>query len=94
MDLTDTAPETLAGMVTIGQRIAKAARSTELADATKSASTTAARHFRPCSTFTCMCCRGATATSCRWPRGCCCAETRARRPADLRDALAEIDADS
>ncbi len=33
-DLTDTAPETLAGMVTIGQRIAKAARATELADAT------------------------------------------------------------
>ena len=33
-DLTDTAPETLAGMVTIGQRIAQAARSTELADAT------------------------------------------------------------
>lgn len=34
VDLTDTAPETLAGMVTIGQRIAQAARSTELADAT------------------------------------------------------------
>jgi diadenosine tetraphosphate (Ap4A) HIT family hydrolase len=34
VDLTDTAPETLAGMVTIGQRIAKAARATELADAT------------------------------------------------------------
>src|SRR6202046_546168 len=34
VDLTDTAPETLAGMVTIGQRIAQAARATELADAT------------------------------------------------------------
>ena len=34
VDLTDTAPETVAGMVTIGQRIAVAARATELADAT------------------------------------------------------------
>ncbi len=34
VDLTDTPPETLADMVAIGQRIAKAARSTELADAT------------------------------------------------------------
>ena len=34
VDLTDTPPETLAGMATIGQRIARAARSTELADAT------------------------------------------------------------
>jgi histidine triad (HIT) family protein len=34
VDLTDTPPETLAEMVAIGQRIAKAARSTELADAT------------------------------------------------------------
>lgn len=34
VDLTDTPPETLAGMVAIGQRIARAARSTELADAT------------------------------------------------------------
>jgi histidine triad (HIT) family protein len=34
VDLTDTAPQTLAGMMTIGQRIAKAARATELADAT------------------------------------------------------------
>lgn len=33
-DLTDTPPETLAGLVTIGQRIARAARTTELADAT------------------------------------------------------------
>lgn len=33
-DLTDTSPETLAGMITIGQRIARAARATELADAT------------------------------------------------------------
>jgi histidine triad (HIT) family protein len=33
-DLTDTPPETLAQMVTIGQRIARAARATELADAT------------------------------------------------------------
>ncbi len=33
-DLTDTPPETLADMVTIGQRIARAARATELADAT------------------------------------------------------------
>ncbi|OBJ21411.1 HIT family hydrolase [Mycobacterium colombiense] len=34
VDLTDTPPETLAAMVTLGQRIARAARSTELADAT------------------------------------------------------------
>ena len=34
VDLTDTPPETLADLVTIGQRIAKAARATELADAT------------------------------------------------------------
>jgi diadenosine tetraphosphate (Ap4A) HIT family hydrolase len=34
VDMTDTEPETLAGMVALGQRIAKAARSTELADAT------------------------------------------------------------
>jgi diadenosine tetraphosphate (Ap4A) HIT family hydrolase len=33
-DLTDTAPQTLADMVTIGRRIALAARATELADAT------------------------------------------------------------
>ncbi len=34
VDLADTPPETLAEMVTIGQRIARAARATELADAT------------------------------------------------------------
>lgn len=34
VDLADTPPETLADMVTIGQRIARAARATELADAT------------------------------------------------------------
>ncbi|WP_343600127.1 HIT family protein [Mycobacterium sp.] len=34
VDLTDTPAETLAGMVAIGQRIARAARATELADAT------------------------------------------------------------
>src|ERR1700710_2998133 len=34
VDLTDTPPETLAAMITIGQRIARAARATELADAT------------------------------------------------------------
>jgi histidine triad (HIT) family protein len=34
VDLTDTPPETLAGMVGIGQRIARAARATDLADAT------------------------------------------------------------
>jgi histidine triad (HIT) family protein len=34
VDLTDTAPRTLADMVVLGQRIARAARSTELADAT------------------------------------------------------------
>jgi diadenosine tetraphosphate (Ap4A) HIT family hydrolase len=34
VDLTDTPPQTLAGMVTIGQRIARAARATGLADAT------------------------------------------------------------
>jgi histidine triad (HIT) family protein len=34
VDLTDTPPETMAGMATLGQRIARAARATELADAT------------------------------------------------------------
>jgi histidine triad (HIT) family protein len=34
VDLTDTPPETLADMIAIGQRIAQAARATELADAT------------------------------------------------------------
>ncbi len=34
VDLTDTSPQTLAEMITIGQRIARAARATELADAT------------------------------------------------------------
>src|SRR6185437_15766720 len=34
VDLTDTPPETLAGMIAAGQRIARAARTTELADAT------------------------------------------------------------
>ena len=34
VDLTDTPPETLAALATIGQRIARAARATELADAT------------------------------------------------------------
>ena len=34
LDLTDTPPETLADMITVGQRIARAARATELADAT------------------------------------------------------------
>jgi histidine triad (HIT) family protein len=34
VDLTDTPPRTLAGMATVGQRIARAARTTELADAT------------------------------------------------------------
>jgi diadenosine tetraphosphate (Ap4A) HIT family hydrolase len=34
VDLTDTPAETLAGMITIGQRIARAARASELADAT------------------------------------------------------------
>jgi histidine triad (HIT) family protein len=34
VDLTDTPPRTLADMATIGQRIARAARATELADAT------------------------------------------------------------
>lgn len=34
VDLADTAPETLAGMITLGQRIAQAAKATELADAT------------------------------------------------------------
>ena len=34
VDLTDPPPQTLADMVTIGQRIARAARATELADAT------------------------------------------------------------
>ncbi|HSS25531.1 MAG TPA: HIT family protein, partial [Mycobacterium sp.] len=34
VDLTDTPSQTLAEMITIGQRIARAARATELADAT------------------------------------------------------------
>ena len=34
VDLLDTPPETLAELITIGQRIAQAARTTELADAT------------------------------------------------------------
>jgi diadenosine tetraphosphate (Ap4A) HIT family hydrolase len=34
VDLTDTPAETLAGMIAVGQRIARAARATELADAT------------------------------------------------------------
>lgn len=34
VDLTDTPPQTLADMITIGQRVARAARATELADAT------------------------------------------------------------
>jgi histidine triad (HIT) family protein len=34
VDLTDTPPQTLAKMITIGQRIARAARASELADAT------------------------------------------------------------
>jgi histidine triad (HIT) family protein len=34
VDLTDTPPGTLADLVTIGQRVARAARETELADAT------------------------------------------------------------
>ncbi|ORW92008.1 HIT family hydrolase [Mycobacterium sp. IEC1808] len=34
VDLTDTPPQTLADMATIGQRVARAARTTELADAT------------------------------------------------------------
>ncbi len=34
VDLADTPPQTVAEMVTIGQRIARAARTTELADAT------------------------------------------------------------
>lgn len=34
VDLTDTPAETLAGMITIGQRVARAARASELADAT------------------------------------------------------------
>src|SRR5580693_2923171 len=34
IDLSDTPPETLADLVTIGQRVAKAARATKLADAT------------------------------------------------------------
>ena len=34
VDVTDTPPQTLAEMIVIGQRIARAARATELADAT------------------------------------------------------------
>ncbi|OBK29009.1 HIT family hydrolase [Mycobacterium asiaticum] len=34
VDLADTPPDTLAGMITLGQRIAQAAKATELADAT------------------------------------------------------------
>ena len=82
VDLTDTPPETLADMVAIGQRIAKAARATELADATNVGyQRRVAPPSNRCSTFTCTCCRGATATNCRWPRACCCAATpTARRP--------------
>ena len=34
VDVTDTPPEIMAGMITVGQRIARAARATELADGT------------------------------------------------------------
>lgn len=34
VDLADTPPQTLAGMITMGQRIARAAKATDLADAT------------------------------------------------------------
>lgn len=34
VDLADTPPQTLAGMITLGQRIARAAKATDLADAT------------------------------------------------------------
>ncbi|BDB44344.1 hydrolase [Mycobacterium kiyosense] len=37
VDLGDTPPQTLAGMITMGQRIAQAAKTTELADATNMA---------------------------------------------------------
>ena len=46
VDLTDTAPETLAGMLAMGQRIARAARTTELADATNIAINDGAAAFQ------------------------------------------------
>ena len=76
VDLTDTPPETVAGMLTIGQRIAKAARAIRAEPtATTSSSTTARRPSRASSTSTCTCCRAQTATSCRSPRACWCAAT-------------------
>ena len=80
VDLTDTPPETLADLVIIGQRIARAARATELADATNIAINDGAPPSSRCSTSTCTYCRGATATSSRWPKGCCCAGTRTGKP--------------
>lgn len=68
VDLTDTPPEALADMVAIGQRIARAARATKLADATHIAINDGVPLFRRCSTFTCTYYRRATATSCRSPR--------------------------
>jgi len=46
VDLTDTAPETLAGMIAMGQRIARAVRTTELADATNIAINDGASAFQ------------------------------------------------
>lgn len=45
-DLTDTPPDTLADMITIGQRIALAARAAELADATNVAVNDGAAAFQ------------------------------------------------
>ena len=69
VDLTDTPPETLAGMVTIGQRIAKAARATELADATNIGINDGQAAFQSVFHIHLHMRRGATATNCRSPRG-------------------------
>ena len=59
VDLTDTPPDTVAGMVALGQRIARAARRRGCTPtATTSSSTTARPPSSPCSTSTCTCCRG------------------------------------
>src|SRR5271156_3855142 len=82
VDLTDTQPETVAQMVTIGQRIARAARATVLADATNIGINDGRAAFSRCSTFTCTCCPAATATSSRWPGACCCGATRTGKAPD------------
>ena|SRR5690348_16512265 len=77
VDLTDTPPETVADLVRIGHRIARAARRSGLhADGNNVVINDGRPHSSRCSTSICMWCRGAAATSCRSPRACCCARTR------------------